>query len=364
MHRHTLGPSANPHRDQQEELPDLLHGASGRLCQHLLGITQAHNINVYWMDYAEFPPRLKLIQGYSRFIQHRAQRQRIFVDFDKIAYEKNNPNSSCHQRVNADSQIYRVAANNSPEIYNGEGSILWNGYDEIFKPKSALALPVRQNGKVVGVIELNGLVENQFSEHLLAPLLRATNLIGSFMYYNLLLHQLSKVNQWVTAADPLLLEDDPQPLKPLAQLLTNVFLCPMVHIWLSTEDTEIYELFGSSLIEFESKLLDYSKEELSEGKLWFRVDSYNTETSFAYSVLDLWKEAQKSKYLPPWGSFCKACFRDEDQKTEFNTQLAATTGIYLYNDFIKQAEHLQSMRSFIFHNLKLKSVVAFPILQK
>ena len=151
------------------------------------------------------------------------------------------------------------------------------------------------------------------------------------MYYNLLLHQLSGINRWVTSIDPLSLEDDVKPLNDLAKYLSNVFLCPMVHIWLSTDDAIKYHLIGNNVKAFWEEL-EKTKQDYTP---FFDVDlslekknDLFTVTPFAYPALALWKEAEKTNGLPPRGQFCKALFNPNIKMTQpWKETEAITTGV-------------------------------------
>lgn len=377
MHRHTQGLSLanHEHSSRIDSVEDLFHGSGARICKHLIGITQAHNVNIYRLDYEYFPPKLIRVEGYSRLIAHWAKQDEIYEEFNKVAYDTKDPASACYQRAKGRSQIYRVAANNAAELSDSDdknSQVLWVGYPNEWQPKSALALPIRQNGKVIGVIELNGMVEGQFSEYLKAPLLRASNLIGSFLYFNLLLRQLSRINQWVTKVDPLVIEDADQPLAELAKLLTNVFLCPLTHIWLVTDDNEIYDLKGQSVEDMWQNFR--KKNNTASNRPYFDVGDEHPSVMaapFARLALELWKNAAQENKPPPWGQFCSALYGQDVSSSENPLvddpkllEKALTTGLYLDNNFIEAGPvSLKSIREFIFKELKLKSIAAFPILQ-
>jgi hypothetical protein len=363
MNRHTHGASSvsSIADNGNEKAANLLRGAGGRLCQHLLSITHAHNVNIYWMDYSRFPAKLEFIEGYSRLLTHRAQRADIVAAFDRRTYVETDRTSSCHMRRRAKSQIYRVAALNEAEVLDDESNAIWDGFLPPLIPKSALALPIRQNGKVVGVIELNGLVRDQFSQRLLSPLLTAANLIGPFLYHNLHLRQLAKINRWVTQTDPLRLEDAHNPLEDVAKHLTNIFLCPMVHIWLCRQDSEIYELWGYNLTEPFDKYMTKTG-----SRPWFRVTTtdqttYCADTPFSRLAVDIWRADTSAEY--PWGQFCKGRFYDEEKSTILDLNSARTAGLQLFQDFVDTEDKDRGYRRIIFRDLGLHDLAAFHLAQ-
>jgi hypothetical protein len=370
VHRYSLSSSPRKKLQYRKELPDLLHGAESQFCRYLRSMTHAHNINIYWLDYSEFPAHLKLLEGYSRFLEHEVNREKIFESFDRTAYSFDDKSFSCWQRGAAKSHGYRVAAENHADILKESSDGLWSGYEELFAhikeliPQSGLAIPLRQNGKVVGVIELNGLVANQFSEQLLAPLIRATNLMGSFLYSNLLLHQLSEINKWVVSEDYFTLEESENPLMELTKLLTNVFLSPMVHIWLTTQDSQIYELYGNHVNSFLDDIKSLKTEII--GKLWFKIvkdSDFSPKDSFASTAVNLWKTMSVSKASPPWGKFCKAKFCPELESNEKHTiKQAYTTGVKLDKKYFAENQPWTEERLTLY-KYGLNNLMVFPIVK-
>lgn len=219
----------------------LLAGFGHRLCAYLMSIANANVCTLYRIDYSHEPPLPLVMANHCRNLELRATSDLVANDFE--AFLLADQANELHKRSESESLCVRVAATNKHDRWPKlDGTVyLGSQYPSSHEPKSALALPLQYNGRVFGVLELKGLVEDQFSDRLLEPLTRAANLIAPFAYQNLLLREIGAINH-LLASEPITawrdvgedkdgLSQDAKPLTKISRSLCNVFLCQAVHIW-------------------------------------------------------------------------------------------------------------------------------------
>ncbi len=262
LNRHGRGGS-NLGTDDLDDPPDakradmaehLLRGFGGRICRYLVSMTRADLADLWWYDYAQTPPRLVNAGGFARVLVHRAAREAIYVRIDQRSWKGGElldlqwPASA---RGESHSRAYRVAATGMEAPGNGDVGVdeVWADYLDP-RPKSGSAVPLLVSGRVVGVMTLAGLVPGQFSRRLLPPLRRAATLVATCMYGQSLIWQMRRLN-WLFAQRGAAHifsrghDNKYNPLKDLSRCLANVFLCPVVHIWLRSQDNRTrYEVCG------------------------------------------------------------------------------------------------------------------------
>ena len=231
--------------------PHLLLGVGGRLCRHVANISHAQDVVAYWLDYSEDPPRLKMVSSYSRSIENRARLEEIQEKFDSITYSSEAPDSACRMRTQSRSMLYRTAARNAFELWtemdDGAESVTLDAYSGVEVPRSIISIPLQAHGRVIGVLELAGTADRQFSKQLRSPLRRVAAMVGPTMYDNMLLMQLGRINDWVVNLRPFELDEwQPNRLARLAKLLCNVFACPVVQIWTRSPNALLFDLEGRS----------------------------------------------------------------------------------------------------------------------
>lgn len=248
-----------------QEAAHLLQGYGGRICHYLLGMVRADVADIYWMDYAdEKSPRLVHVGGYARAIEHRAERQQIHQDFHNWAWVQ--PSSAMVEGVpvgcteaergkDSASQAYRVAVTGVADVpaADSKDSVPPNAYFGSFPrpvPQAAMAFPLLVNGRVAGVLTLAGLNQHQFCARLVPPLHHMANLVARAMYQTSQLWHMRRLNHFFAHTHPRHFkqhnaENGFNPLKDVSRLLTNVFLCRAVHIWIQTPSEQIkYKLHG------------------------------------------------------------------------------------------------------------------------
>lgn len=229
---------------QLGEHSDVLLNMGNDVARHLLSIARADVANIYTVDYDSDPPRLRHVAGYARQLDLRASSRTIWSEFSRHAYKPSDPNSPCQMRENSTSHAYRTLATNSDNVLASAEEAIWDGYPKHLKAKSGMALPLRYHGRVVGILELAGLVNGQFTYRQLRPLRRAADLLGPFIYHNIFLEQIRMLNVEVAQRAPIEWTERDNPLGVFAEVLSNVFLCPVANIWLCADDVTFFQLQG------------------------------------------------------------------------------------------------------------------------
>ena len=342
------------------DLPEmLLLGFGSRLCHHLVDLAQAHLCTIYWIDYSLDPAEVLPIGTYSRNAQLRAAANEIFQQFSSSFSAKPGMAS----RQSSPSLLYRVAAKNAPEIVSDNSQLVLDGYPEELVPRSAIAVPLRYNGRVVGVLELEGLAENQFSGGLLAPLTRAANVIGPFIYHNQLIWQLNAINQLVSANSKTQWAQRPiNPLGEIAKILCNVFLCPVVNLWIKGYDAQRFSALGMSRTSIFEK--DLVEEGISPSTtVDLNLEEYSEELPFANLGIALWKNQE-----PAWGRFVKGRYIDGDPPSPNSLvdaiEQAQKFGVNLYGSFANERKGFHEFRQNIFLRDELHGMMSFPIVRE
>lgn len=351
--------------------PHLLLGFGSRLCRHVANISQAHDVVVYWLDYSEEPPRLKMVSSYSRSITNRVRREQMQLDFDSSTYDPADPLSACHLRGQSPSMLYRTVARNRSNIWHAldpspDHRIMFNGYEHATTPRSAMTLPLRAHGRVIGALELIGLADRQFSRQLRVPLRRVATLVGPVMYQNLLLWQLGRINSWAVNHRPFELEDHRiNRLQRLAKLLCNVFACPVVQIWLRSSNRLIFDLEGRS------RPME-PEDSTAHSKPYFSIDDapFSTLSStdpFALLALAAWNDpcpplvrGRQEPRPPAWGQLAKGIYRETESTTSGNLEEALSQGVVLGADFLRDAS---PSRRWAMAQQHLREIAAFALVR-
>ena len=229
----------------------LLKGFGRQICKYLVDITRADIADIFWLDYSQTPPRLIHTGGYARTLPHIVQSDDIFRGFDEWAW-RNDPNAPANLGKNSPSQCYRAIATGKEHCHPKHGDIKHEFYVECYgkiKPEDSIALPLLVNNRVIGILLLGGLVPLQFNRRLLTPLQTIASAVASTMYQQSQLWQMRRLNSLFAKSDISIafrqnLQDN-NVLKSVVSCLTNIFLCPVVQIWLSDESKPFtYKLRG------------------------------------------------------------------------------------------------------------------------
>jgi signal transduction histidine kinase len=262
---------------RRDEAEHLLRGFGGRICRYLVSMTRADAAAIYWLDYAQAPPRLFPVGDYARHASHRAQGHDVWEKFDRWAWSPGpelENDCPANQRARSLSQVYRVAATGQEDPPPAAGP----GSDDIGRPPrrkrvapigpdgahsvnggapgedtvpayllnyaeprpvDALTAPLLVNGRVIGVVTLLGLVPGQFEPRLFWPLRRTTELIAACMNHQNQVWHMRRLNYLFArrglhefqrrGGSPA-----SSPLRDVSRCLANVFLCPAAHIWLQS----------------------------------------------------------------------------------------------------------------------------------
>jgi hypothetical protein len=228
------------------EADHLLRGYSARICRHIMQMARAQEACILWLDYSTDPPQLRHAGGAERLIQHRARRTQSYAQFSQWASEDlSSPRTAGSE---SESQLYRAVAIEAidprPEDRSVTGPISGRSIRAHFagyaapQPQDSVAVPLIFSGRVVGVFNVVGVAcSRQFNQRLYAPLRVVAQTLAQAMAMQVQFWQMRRLT-WLASRRPMAewRQHTPanrfNPLRPVAQTLTNVFLCPVVHIWL------------------------------------------------------------------------------------------------------------------------------------
>lgn len=340
----------------------MLRGFGNQICRYLVSITRADKADVYWLDYAQTPPRLIHAGGFSRLRELRAYTEEICKAFDAWAWQEgktelaNNTPCPASLRQNSPSQAYRVAATASEEPQSVDGRMgvsnkrkkvipyqenispgtnesvdFFDGFPNDTIPRDAMAQPLLVNGRVVGVLTFHGLIDKQFDARLFMPIRRAASLIAICMYHQSQMDHIGQLNS-LFAHDAISLrqynqQNEFNPLKDVSRFLSNIFLCPVVHLWLCSKENENrFELYGYDWLGIFQGASSLHQEFTHDPN---DTDRNPSNCAFSALAIDLW-QSERGEHK---GSFVQGYFDCKEEKTKrFNATEASSLGCILGND--------------------------------
>jgi len=285
-------------------------------------------------------------------------------------------------RESSPSQAYRVAATGAEDPKPHTPPIAYFGGFPEPAPQDAMAVPLLVNGRVVGVMTLAGLTENQFSRRLFTPLRRTANLVATSMYAQVQIWQTRRLNSIFAKYGAAHLgsrsnANNYNPLTDVARCLANIFLCPVAHIWIKSQANDTrFELSGYNWEPiFRPKGQAIVRSPEFEWKRPGINPRFPDSDAFAVLALDLWEERAKDSATNALGRFVFAQF-DPDQETSvgYDHVTASTRGALLGQDFLPDARkpnapttYLEA-RSRLFGRLssggyQLDDILAFPLVR-
>ena len=220
----------------------------GWICLHLAELARAHFAKLWLMDYKDGLESSLHCVGHFASI-HQAHAAIKSID-DAIRSIKSKTASQSTQDVDKGepiSLLYRCVQRNRP-VYlisvNKDNAVV-EGYPKFHNIRSAIAIPMQINGRLLGVIECLGAEVKQFTPSTVRLLTRAAGFIAPFLYEQQLNHSMTKIIENVldkghTARYELM------PFKDIVRHLGNIFLCKAAHLWLRKPDSGYeFELKGS-----------------------------------------------------------------------------------------------------------------------
>lgn len=402
--------------------PDWLKGFGSRLCKQIGALAQAHGVTIYWQDYSQEPARLLVIESYSKTYELRAKAEEIHRLFDEEVYQPEDVNSACFLRGQSNSMVYRCVADGLQVVEqfdtasNNPPRAILSAYSKLSLPSplSKIVLPLTHSGRVLGAMELVGFAQGQFAESIIPVLRRISALISSIIYQTQMLQQMSEINEWAISAPAALTvakAANSNPLSNLSNKLCNVFLCPMVHIWLRGDDSTKFTLMGSN----RDKIFTYGNDSdmrsirsfsvLNQDQTTSNHDyEYTSDRAFSELALMLWgaylgKDGKQwgtvpasiADREPPHGLVTQGLFRKglknsqadihfnfsdiltasnearsvnnfDALKIQAELKPATTRGIVLGEDFV--CDGIRSYRNWIFVDEKLEEVAAFALVRE
>ncbi len=372
----------------------MLRGFGNQICRYLVSITRADKADVYWLDYSQTPPRLVHAGGFARLKTLRAYTEEICKTFDAWAWQEektelaNNKPCPASLRQNSSSQAYRVAATASEEPQPVDGRMgvsnkrkkvipyqenispranesvdFFDGFPDDAIPRDAMAQPLLVNGRVVGVLTFHGLIDKQFDARLFMPIRRAASLIAICMYHQSQLEHIGQLNS-LFAHDAISLrqynqQNEFNPLKDVSRFLSNIFLCPVVHLWLCSKENENrFELYGynwQGIFQGAGSLHQEFTHDPND------AERNPSDCAFSALAIDLW-QSERGEHK---GSFVQGYFDYKEEKTKrFNATEASTLGCILGND-IFALPTFKSYRQKIFkqppEGYALLNIMSFPL---
>ncbi len=192
------------------------------ICNHVLEGLRADHCHLYRLNHSDDTVHIDGA-AYSRTELHK-YRADIAEILEHIPQDKK-----------AESLVYRCIRYNRVEyVEKPTGSNLFIGdkIPEKFHPKSGIAAPISFQGRIFGVLEVTGLVKNQFQwthQHYLAAIAAR---LAEYLYIQELLVQITQITGnalHIRASDT---EASSADYTRLAEAMTRMFLCRNAFVWL------------------------------------------------------------------------------------------------------------------------------------
>jgi hypothetical protein len=327
---------AAPHCDEADHL---LRGYAGRICQYLVQLARADVATIYWVDYSIDPPQLRHVGDADRFVQHRAQRRSRLHRFNEWVLEPAIDGAKpAHAGPRSAAQVYRCAATAaidppvSERLAGPDGPTKvrakFDHYAEP-QPQDGVAVPLLFNGRVVGVFVLESIgTIREFDARLHPPLRRVAQLLAHVMYFQSEIWHMRRLN-WLASHRPLeqwRRHDDENrfnPLRAVAHNLANIFLCPVVHIWLQDPaNPERFKLHGYTR---DAMFMPHGRPLMSAPITMIPAEPRTGAVELSYPFIalavDQWRERRQEDW--PVGHFVQARFHGGTEVTRPPYSLAA-----------------------------------------
>jgi hypothetical protein len=335
-----------------DEEDHLLRGYGGRVCQFLLQLARADVATINWLDYSVDPPQLRHVGDADRLVQHRAQRRSRLRQFTNwsLTPSKDGVVPAAAGRY-SESQVYRCVAEGAIDPAridrlageHGPAKVKarFDHYAEP-QPQDGLSVPLLFNGRVVGVVDLESIGSiREFDTRLHTPLRRVAQLLAQAMYFQSQIWHMRRLN-WLASHRPLeqwRRHDDENrynPLRSVAHNLANIFLCPVVHIWLQDpQNPQRFKLHGytrDSLFMPDARRLDAAPITMVPSDA--PVDPVELGYPFIALAVDQWRRAPRGEEKPV-GHFVQGRFEDKAvTDSEYGLQAATRGDLVLGWDFV------------------------------
>ena len=230
----------------------MLTKVCGWICSHLAELTRAHFAKLWLMDYKDGLDSGLHCVGYFASI-HQAHAAIKSID-GAVRSVKNKTASRSTQDVDKGepiSLLYRCVQRNRPVylLSVNKDNALIEGYPKHHSIRSAIAIPMQINGRLLGVIECLGTEVKQFSPSTLRLLIRAAGSIAPFLYDQQLNYSMAKIIENVLDKGHRA-RAELMPFKDIVRHLANIFLCKAAHLWLRKPDFGYeFELIGTPFAE-------------------------------------------------------------------------------------------------------------------
>ncbi|MFZ5549245.1 MAG: hypothetical protein ACOZJX_11170 [Pseudomonadota bacterium] len=331
------------------EADPLLKNYAARVCRLIWQMTRAHETCVLWLDYSEPQPQLRHVGGAERLIQHRARRGRQFAEFSHWA-------DGQPLKPDSESQLYRAIAKQEVDPSERKASQpashqpVRSKFAEAYAPPGpldAIAVPMVHNGRVLGAFNVVGVASiRQFDSRLYAPLREVAQLLAITMSRQVELIQLWKLNR-LASTRPLeewrqhSLANRFNPLGPVAKILANLFLCPVVNIWLlDKQRMRTYTLHGYT----HGELFAERGERAPSRAPSFTMPASGgvlehdapLELPLAALAIDMWRSDPKPRHR---GLFVQARYDGEESRATagHGWRLASRGDLLLHRDYLDAA---------------------------
>ena len=210
------------------------------LCKLVCGASGAQASRIFVIDYAHHGAPIRAIGQYAT--------DAILFCADEVAKHFERQQIQRQEDGQPISYLYRAIESGSAvfvsEVKHGGNADLFGGKEYRELHKSAIALPLIENGRVFGILQIIGTETNQFSLNWLPLLTRIANLVGPFFYQQRLMQILGQTQAQLNALDVEGWNYKTNPLEIISAYLCNVFLCRTTHIWFQGKGHNTFELRG------------------------------------------------------------------------------------------------------------------------
>ena len=236
------------HDDADPYYDPVLSQVCGWICLHLAELARAHFAKLWLMDYKDgLESSLHCVGHFAAIHQAHAAIKSIDAAIRNSRNKTAPQNTQDVDKGEPISLLYRCVQRNRP-VYllsvNKDNAVI-EGYPKHHSIRSAIAIPMQINGRLLGVIECLGTEVKQFTPSTVRLLTRAAGFIAPFLYEQQLNHSMTKIIENVLDKGPRA-RHELMPFKDIVRHLGNIFLCKAAHLWLRKQDFGYeFELRGS-----------------------------------------------------------------------------------------------------------------------
>jgi histidine kinase/DNA gyrase B/HSP90-like ATPase len=258
------------------------------ICQWLSGLLRSESIVLYRLDPQERNfGKFIGIDYFSRLPSNEIHLKALIKDIEDIKTEEDIKKSITYRAVMENTAQVCLMYDPENQVEVPEGSTLYHSKDSNnLTLRSAIAVPIRFNGRRQGAIEVNAYKPWQFSWGQQLVLEQAASVIGPYFYNKRFSEALSNINKKVLEFDHEgLTESELYP--EICIDLANIFLCNGASFWVrKINEGHILVQKGIHNITLETNEIDLHQYKLIANKLSKQPDSKKPFFSFSLDEME------------------------------------------------------------------------------